>query len=444
MHAEAKRNAEVKGALATDPYTGVRDFYPEDMAVQRFIFETWSKTAERFGFERYDASILEPAELYRSKGAVNEEIVNDQTYTFTDRGEREVTLRPEMTPTVARMVSKRRRELAFPLRWYAIPNLYRYERPQRGRLREHWQLNCDLFGGDPLTADVEMILLAAQTLFDFGATPELFTVRINHKQAFIRALERRCRDAGFTAEPVHIHKLISIADKKHKLGRDELTAELGRIIGAKAREAVADFLYQENVTDEPEYTESEVSAVISSLQTMGLTNVTLDHSLARGFDYYTGTIFEIYDTASENGRALLGGGRYDNLTELFGGEPISGVGFGMGDVTMRDFLETHQLIPEHIKRTGPHVMVIPLTPAQNLVATNIAQQIRQAGFSAATDIGNKKIGDRISKASARGAAFVTVIGEDEVTTGTLTLKNLVSGEERTGPLGEVINFLDIR
>ena len=138
--------------LKTESYKGVRDFYPEDMAIQRYIFDTWSKTAESFGYERYDASILEPSDLYKSKGAENAEIINDQSYTFIDRGERDVTLRPEMTPTVARMVAGKKRELKFPLRWYSIPNLFRYERPQRGRLREHWQLNCDLFGGNDYIA----------------------------------------------------------------------------------------------------------------------------------------------------------------------------------------------------------------------------------------------------------------------------------------------------
>lgn len=158
--------------LSTDSYKGVRDFYPEDAAIQQYIFDTWSKTAESFGFERYDASILEPSALYKAKGAENEEMVNEQTYTFTDRGGREVTLRPEMTPTIARMVAAKR-DHSFPLRWYSIPNLFRYEREQKGRLREHWQLNCDIFGIDEVAADVEIISLAYQTLMDFKNYPSV-------------------------------------------------------------------------------------------------------------------------------------------------------------------------------------------------------------------------------------------------------------------------------
>ena len=168
--------------LSTEPYKGVRDFYPDDMRVQQHIFDTWSRTAESFGFERYDASVLEPSELYKSKGAENEEMVNEQTYTFLDRGEREVTLRPEMTPTVARMIAGRHKELAFPARWYSIPNLFRYERTQRGRVREHWQLNCDIFGSDDIAADVEIIALAYQSLINFGADPSLFVMSVNDRR----------------------------------------------------------------------------------------------------------------------------------------------------------------------------------------------------------------------------------------------------------------------
>src|SRR5271170_7500650 len=152
--------------LPTDSYKGVRDFYPEDQFIQRYIFEHWERVCELFGYEEYSAGILENAELYRSK--TSEEIVNEQTYTFTDRGDREVTLRPEMTPTLARMVAAKYRELGFPLRWYSIPNVFRYERPQRGRLREHWQLNVDLFGSDSFAADAEVIQVAYEVMKAFG------------------------------------------------------------------------------------------------------------------------------------------------------------------------------------------------------------------------------------------------------------------------------------
>ena len=180
--------------LSTQSYKGVRDFYPADMAIQQYIFDTWSETAERFGFERYDASVLEPSALYKAKGAENAEMVNEQTYTFTDRGEREVTLRPAMTPTVARIVAVKWGELARkrPLRWYSIPNLFRYERAQRGRLREHWQLNADIFGATNFEIDVEIIQLAHQIFLDFGIAfdPPGFIATIPN---YVLCIKRLCQ-----------------------------------------------------------------------------------------------------------------------------------------------------------------------------------------------------------------------------------------------------------
>ncbi len=249
--------------LGTDPYKGVRDFYPEDMAIQNYIFNTWRKVAENFGYVEYSASPLEPTEIYTEKSGV--EIVNEQTFTFTDRGDRSVTLRPEMTPTLARMIAARRRSLKFPLRWYSIPNLFRYERPQRGRRREHWQLNCDLLGSTGIEGDKEMISLLYATMKEFGAKNEDFEIRINN-------------------------------------------------------------------TD------------IDSLKEIG-PNLVSDPTLARGQTYYTGIVFEVFDTDKANGRAIAGGGRYDNLLAMFDVDPIPAIGFGMGDITLRDFLETHKLGP---------------------------------------------------------------------------------------------------
>ena len=421
--------------LSTDPYKGVRDFYPEDMAIRRYIFDTWSKTAESFGFECYDASILEPGDLYKAKGAENEELVNEQTYTFIDRGEREVTLRPEMTPTVARMVAAKRRELAFPLRWYSIPNLFRYERPQRGRLREHWQLNCDIFGGDFVAADIEAILLAYQVLIDFGAKPEMFKVRIND-----RSFMNDWYDSAGVAEAGTRAQLTKINDRKNKISDEEYKQELRTILKEPFDiEALQAGLESNDVSQLR--SDTSLRKVIEGLGDLGISNVRLDKTLARGFDYYTGTLFEIFDTASENNRALLGGGRYDNLTGMFGGEPVSGIGFGMGDVTMRDFLETHNLLPEHVKSTAPKVTVIPMTDEQNLYAEKIALEFRRAGHSTATDIGTKKVGDKISRADKTGSQYVVVVGEQEVETGTLTIKELSSGEAQTGLVTNIINFI---
>ncbi|HEY0964832.1 MAG TPA: histidine--tRNA ligase [Candidatus Paceibacterota bacterium] len=400
--------------LSTDSYKGVRDFYPEDMAVERYIFETWSKTAESFGFERYDASILEPSDLYKAKGAENEEMVNEQTYTFIDRGDREVTLRPEMTPTVARMVAGRRRELSFPLRWYSIPNLFRYERMQKGRLREHWQLNCDIFGSSDYTADVEIIALAYQTLIDFGATPAMFEIQIND-----RALMTRLYQA-LGVKDTHITAITRLNDRRNKIDADTYRNELATIVDDET--LAEEIILMLDQTDEQ-------TDVIIGLAELGITNVVFNKSLARGFDYYTGTIFEIFDVSGENKRALLGGGRYDNLTSLFGGDPISGIGFGMGDVTMRDFLETHRLLPDNLTATAPTVMVLPLDESFNLAGQKVATTVRSQGIAVATDISTKKIGKKISEAAQRGVAYVIAVGANEVANNTYILKDLKNESE---------------
>ncbi|KKT12874.1 MAG: Histidyl-tRNA synthetase [Parcubacteria group bacterium GW2011_GWC1_43_30] len=281
--------------LGTDPYKGVRDFYPEDMAIQNYIFNTWRKVAEKFEYVEYGASILEPAELY--KGKTSEEIVNDQTFSFTDRGGREVILRPEMTPTLARMIAAERKSLKFPLRWFSIPNVFRYERPQRGRRREHWQLNCDLLGIPGIEADVEIISLAHAILRAFGAEEKDFEIRINSRKALPK---------GVSMETIR-------------------KIDKGEEVGIEVRE-----------TD-------EIRSVLDLLEKKGIKNARFNQKIVRGFDYYTGIVFEVFDTNPDNPRSLFGGGRYDNLLEIFDVDPIPAVGFGMGDITLRDFLETHKL-----------------------------------------------------------------------------------------------------
>lgn len=406
--------------LSTEPYKGVRDFYPDDMAIQSHIFDTWSRTAESFGYERYDASVLEPSELYKSKGAENEEMVNEQTYTFVDRGEREVTLRPEMTPTVARLVAGKYKELSFPVRWYSMPNLFRYERTQRGRVREHWQLNCDIFGSDDIAADVEIIALAYQTLINFGARPEMFTIKVNDR----REMKDFYHSLGVIDED-SITKVTRLNDRFHKIDRAQYMEELRQIVPGAA-EAILTFL------EESRQTENEITRALNKL---GITNVEIDRSIARGFDYYTGTIFEIFDNDAANNRSMLGGGRYDNLTSLFGVEGIGGVGFGMGDVTMRDFLETHDLLPQ--KRAGAQVVVIPTEEAWNIEAEKAALRLRSAGLSVMVDISSKKLGKKMAAADHSGTGYVLVVGEDEVARGEYVLKNLADGTEQSGTLDEL-------
>ncbi|MDE2188161.1 MAG: histidine--tRNA ligase [Patescibacteria group bacterium] len=392
--------------LGTEPYKGVRDFYPADMAVQKYIFKVWQDTVESFGYEEYGASVLEPAELYRAKSG--EEIVNEQTYTFLDRGKREVTLRPEMTPTVARMVAAKRRELGLPLRWYSIPNLFRYEQPQRGRVREHWQLNVDLFGIDSIDADAEVISLAYYIMKNFGAKDEDFEIRINSRELLEKIFTDKLKDEN------DLSKAIRLLDRKEKMAPDEFEQAMKELTAEKI-----DLAFEKN---------EEVALLVDSLKQAGLTNVIFDATLARGFDYYTGTIFEIFDTNPANKRALFGGGRYDDLTSLFGGDRIPAVGFGMGDVTIRDFLETHKLLPDLKSTTDIHICTLDsefITEAEKLAA-----KLRAEGKNVSVNLTDKKIGDQIAYADKHGIAAVIVIGEEEVKTGKFKVKDLKSGIEK--------------
>jgi len=429
--------------LSTEAYKGTRDFYPEDMAIQRYIFHTWAKTAESFGFERYDASILEPSELYKSKGAENEEMVNEQTYTFIDRGDREVTLRPEMTPTVARMVAGKRRDLSFPVRWYSIPNLFRYERPQRGRLREHWQLNCDMFGVDHYSADVEMIALAYNVLKAFGAKDEDFIIKINNRFFLTEFISKLAKEVGVKLTQESERALIRIFDRMNKMSDSDFEKEMTTVVGKELSEIIlTTFKSKEKrqLVIESCASYQDIKRIIDALGEIGI-HSEMDSMLARGFDYYTGTIFEIFDTDPKNNRSLIGGGRYDNLTQLFNDEPISGIGFGMGDVTMRDFLETHKLLPKDVHVTAPTLIIVPTDANLNLEGEKVAQAFRTAGVRTSVDLSTKKIGKKLSSASDAGTEYVLVVGSDEVASQIFTLKELKTKRETSGSISELISSL---
>ncbi len=420
--------------LSTEPYKGTRDFFPEDMAIQRYIFDTWAKTAESFGFERYDASILEPSELYKSKGAENEEMVNEQTYTFIDRGDREVTLRPEMTPTAARMIAAKRRELSFPVRWYSIPSLYRYERPQRGRLREHWQFNCDMFGSNDVAADVEIIALAYNTLKAFGAKDSDFEIHINSR-AF---MDDWYSLQGITEAGLR-DQITKLNDRKNKISDKDYLHELRSILKEPFNVKNLKSGIESNDLSQLK-DEVPLKMIFNGLSSLGIKNIVFDKTIARGFNYYTGIVFEIFDTSGENNRSMMGGGRYDNLTTLFGGDPISGIGFGMGDVIMRDFLETHKLLPKDIHVTAPTLTIIPTDPTFNLEGEKIAQEFRTAGVRTSVDLSNKKLAKKLSSASDAGAQYVLVVGSDEITSQSFTLKELSNKKEKTGTVTDLVTF----
>jgi histidyl-tRNA synthetase len=415
--------------LSVDAYKGVRDFFPVDMAIQNTIFNIWHDISKQYGYEEYGASVLEPAELYRAK--TGEEIVGEQTYTFIDRGDREVTLRPEMTPTLARMVAARKRELTFPLRWYSIPNLFRYEQPQRGRVREHWQLNIDLFGVESLSAEIEVISMAYDITRRYGLTSTDFEIRINS-----RSLMNYVTKEVFSLGDDAAHKISKLIDRKDKVKPEWFEAAATELLG----ENTAKFItllnsknFEEFTTHLRQTTEEhrglrDIREVIIGLERLGITNARFDQTLMRGFDYYTGIVFEIFDLNPINRRAVLGGGRYDELLSLFGNDKVTAVGFGAGDVTARDLMETYGSIPT--PRASAEIMICIVGEHNAPFALEVAQTLRNKGTCVAIDLSAKKIGDQISNAHKRSIPHIIVIGDEEVKTGVYKIKNLTTGEER--------------
>lgn len=427
--------------LSTKPYKGVRDFYPEDMAVQNYLLAVWRKTALSFGFAEYDASILEPADLYRSKGAENAEMVDEQTYTFIDRGDREVTLRPEMTPTVARLIAGRQHDLKFPVRWFSIPNLFRYERPQRGRLREHWQFNVDLFGSDDFVADVEVIFFAYKTLLNFGATENQFKIKINHR-AFIQEWLR----TNFSiTNPDDFATISNTLDRRLKISAEEFDALLSPFFSTTYTDfkQALDLDFSDFVASLDQNSETVINFknIMAGLAEIGVNNVVFDASLARGFNYYTGIIFELVSTDGENNRALAGGGRYDNLTQLFSAEQVSGVGFGMGDVSLRDFLETADLLVSNMPSIAPDLVIIPTTPDLNLACSRLAESFRQRQIKTSVNLSAKKLNKKITDAADQKIPFAIVIGPDEVANNRFVLKNLTLKTTDEGNFDEISSLL---
>jgi len=407
-----------KERLSTEHYRGVRDFYPEDQAFLHYFLKTVRMVVERVGYVEYEASILEPAELYKTKGAENEEMVQSQTYTFVDRGGREVTLRPEMTPTVARMVAAKRRELGFPLRWYSLPNCFRYERPQRGRLREFWQPNIDIFGSYSPSADAEIIGVAYGIMRAFGAQESDFVIKVGSRVELNRIAESLSLDGRGK------NNFIALLDRKSKIDQQDFAAQLA---GFGATEST--------LSAGPPV---EISKMLQDFKNAGINNIVWDPSIVRGFAYYSGMVFEVFDTHPDNNRALMGGGRYDNLTQLFDDEPLPGVGFAMGDETIRLFLESRGLLPAYLPPT--QVYLATLSPDLTPTVQTLGAELRQAGVNVAIDFGERKLADQIKTASKHKIPYLIVVGEDEITSGNFTVRNLESGAEKKVSRGDLPDF----
>ena len=408
-------------ALSSQPYKGTRDYYPEDKRVQNYIFETWKRVVEQFGYEEYGAPILENLEIYAAKSG--QELVNEQTYTFSDRGGRTVAIRPEMTPSISRMVAARRQELAYPARLFSIANFMRYERPQRGREREVWQLNVDVFGVDEIAADVEILTLADTILKEFGAKSGDYVIRINNRK-FIHYMMAEY----LGLDTVGALQMTKLFDRRNKITEQDFDEQALQILGEAQAGDIAkikQIIDAKTIDSLPEELQraaaiSEIRAVFDGLANAGVDGAVFDATLMRGLDYYTGTVFEVFDTHPDNNRSLFGGGRYDGLVGLFGAEPISAVGMAPGNTMIENFLDVHGLLPANISKTDVYVVVIGDALDD---ARRVAYELRQAGLNVEVDITGRKLDKQIKTAVKKNIKHLLFVGAQDAESGQYSLKN---------------------
>lgn len=426
--------------LSTQPYKGTRDFYPREMTLRNWFYGKIREALSLACFDEYGGPMLESLDLYIAKSG--EELAGEQTYNFEDRGGRRLAVRPEMTPTVARMVAAKLGELNFPLRWFSIPNLYRYERPQRGRLREHWQVNVDIFGCETVEADVEVITTAVSLLKALGADNSMYKVHINNRRFFNDVICKICNTDAEGAK-----RISKVIDRKNKVGRDAYEKAMDELGVTLEMIDQIEAIYKMDIESATALCPdskgaAELRELFAALNAVGVgDDCMFDFGIIRGLDYYTGTVFEVFDTAPENNRAMFGGGRYDNLVGLFvKNANISGVGFGFGDVTLENFLVIHNLIPADLYTGTAKVLVTRFDDISYSDYVALAASVREGGVKATVYNGSqKKIGKQFDYADKEGYTHVIIMGGDEKAAGVVKVKNLAAREEKTVALSELSN-----
>ena len=406
--------------MAQGALPGFRDFYPAEFAQRAYIARVWREVAGRHAFVEYDGPPLEPLDLYTKKSG--EEIVT-QLYNFTDKGGRDVALRPEMTPTLARMVAARANALRKPVRWFSLPQLFRYERQQKGRLREHFQLNVDIIGEADVTADAELLAVAIDIMREFGLSPDDVRARVSDRR-LLRALLHR-----IGASEQQMPAVFGVIDKIERQPRqvsDEKLTSIG--LGPESRDAL--FALMEGVTldslrerygDTPEIAEriAELERYYSYLEALGVANwVQLDLSIVRGLAYYTGIVFELFDARGEF-RAICGGGRYDNLLNALGGVDLPALGFGMGDVVLGELLRARGLADTPIGEPDFWVAAAENGDLRDVMLA--ATQLRRAGASVEYALRPQSLSKQRKAAFSAGATYFLTVGADFREQGTVQL-----------------------
>jgi histidyl-tRNA synthetase len=415
---------------AVQAVKGTRDYYPEEMALRNFLYTTARKVSESFGYQEWDAPFLETIDLYAAKSG--EELVKEQAFVFPDRSGDLITLRPELTPSLARLVAQRQKQLVYPLRWWSWGPFWRYERPQKGRTREFFQWNIDLIGVDSPEADAEMVAIAASFLRQAGLSAEQVNILVNNR----RLMEMELAALDIPASLIKdVFRLIDRRDKLAPQAWDEYAAEIGltpsQLEGLKAILA-NDQLWRKM---------PGMDRFFAYLEALGLgAYVRYAPQIVRGLDYYTGTVFEAWDTAGEF-RAILGGGRYDNLVADVGGEPLPAIGFAMGDLVISLVLKKFGCLPSELGASPAKVLVTIFDEDSVVASFKLAAVLRQEGINVAVYPEAARLAKQIKYGDRMGMRFAVVLGPDEQAQGAAALKDLRSGEQRILPQTDLASAL---
>ena len=407
---------------------GFRDFFPEDCAVRNYVFGKWREISRLYGFHEYDGPILEPTDLYKKKSG--DEILG-QLFHFDDRGERGVAMRPELTPTLARMAAARQRDYKKPLRWFGIGQFFRYEKPQKGRTREFYQLNADILGEESKEADAELIAFAIDLMLALGFTKEDFIIRLSDRQAWLEFMRQESIDSS---SQEHFLQTIDKIERE----KDEATNAALVKIGT-TREAVQNFI--DSAADNKHF-----SSVIDNLQARGLSDyVKVDLNVVRGLAYYTGTVFEVFDT-NRNMRAIAGGGRYDKLCSLIsdGAADIPACGFAMGDVVITDLIkQTKSANTKLLNYLGTEdssdAYIIIADESHRNDALSIAQLLRNNGYRVSYPLAPTKVGKQFGNAENLKSRTAVIIGSEYPK---IKVKDLIQREEIEIETDQILKFIE--
>jgi histidyl-tRNA synthetase len=416
--------------LTVQSVKGTRDYYPEEMAVRNFLYSTARKVSESFGYQEWDAPFLETIDLYAAKSG--EELVEKQSFVFPDRGGDLITLRPELTPSLARLVAQRQKQLVYPLRWWSWGPFWRYERPQKGRTREFFQWNIDLIGVDTPEADAEMVAIAATFLREAGLSPDQVGILVNNR----KLMEDELGALGIPPElSKEVFRLIDRRDKMTPMEWDAYAAEIG--LTPEWLEGLKAILANDQLWRKAK----GMKRFFAYIDALGLSAyVRYAPQIVRGLDYYTGTVFEAWDRAGEF-RAILGGGRYDNLVADVGGEPLPATGFAMGDLVISLVLKKFGCLPPDLSASPAKVLVTIFDDSSVAASFKLAAALRRAGVNAAIYPETAKLARQFKYGDRMGMRFAVVLGPDEQAQDAVALKDLRSGDQRILPQAELVQVL---